>query len=300
MKLNKRIILITSLVVALVALTSLEAFALTTAEIQEQVNTQGKEAVTGSILVWFLCAVAFLKVSQKIDSFMSSLGIHVGSTGGSMVAELMIAARGFQTMSHGARRGGGFSSDSIDTGFLKYGLGGAIGRAFHRSAAQTASGTKSGGVGGAIYHSSVAKGGGFANRVIGNIAHGSISATGTISGKEASDALMSYMGYTALGPGAAGIPSFSDVEIGGGRILAKEISAGHPDGIAMGMYSADQYMTPSGDYTTVTAADGSSWYKQYAIDSVQRTPYLGADGTVAYNESIVKKLPNPPQRKERI
>lgn len=35
-----------------------------------------------------------LKVSQKIDSFMSSLGINVGHTGGSMLAEAMIAMRG--------------------------------------------------------------------------------------------------------------------------------------------------------------------------------------------------------------
>ncbi len=307
MKLIKRMILIASLVVALVAFTSMEAFALTTDEVQAQVNAQGKEAVTGNILVWFLCAVAFLKVSQKIDSFMSSLGIHVGNTGGSMLAEMMIAARGFQMMSHGGghRGGGGGSAGGSGSGsggsrFLQNGVGGAIGRSIQRGATKNANGTKSGGVGGAIYHSSVAKGGGFANRVIGNIAHGSIGSTGTISGSEASDALMSYMGYTALGPDAADVPSFSDVEIGGGRIMATETSSDHPDGIAMGMYSADQYMAPSGDYSTVTAADGSSWYKQYASDTVQRTPYLGADGSVAYNESIVKKLPNPPARKDRI
>ena len=41
-----------------------------------------------------LCAIAFLKVSQKVDSFMSGLGINVGHTGGNMIAELMVAARG--------------------------------------------------------------------------------------------------------------------------------------------------------------------------------------------------------------
>lgn len=38
-----------------------------------------------------------LKVSQKIDNFMSSLGINVGHTGGSMLAEAMIAMRGIGT-----------------------------------------------------------------------------------------------------------------------------------------------------------------------------------------------------------
>ena len=69
-------------------------FAMTESEIQDQVNAMGKEAASGNVLIWFLCAIAFLKVSQKIDSFMSSLGINVGHTGGSMLAEAMIAARG--------------------------------------------------------------------------------------------------------------------------------------------------------------------------------------------------------------
>ena len=49
------------------------------------VAASSKEAVTGNVLIWFLCAVAFLKVSQKIDSFMASLGINVGHTGGSLI-----------------------------------------------------------------------------------------------------------------------------------------------------------------------------------------------------------------------
>ena len=71
------------------------AFAVTEAEVQEQVEAVGKESVTSNVFIWFLCAIAFLKVSQKIDSFMSSLGINVGNTGGSMLTELMLAARSF-------------------------------------------------------------------------------------------------------------------------------------------------------------------------------------------------------------
>ena len=111
---------------------------------------------------------------------------------------------------------------------------------------------------------------------------------------------MSYLGYTALGEGAADVPSFSNVEIGGGRILATEISAEHPEGISIGMYHADQYMAPEGAYTTVTAADGTSWYKQYAVDTVEKTPYQSEDGSIDYNESIVKRLPRIPQRKDRV
>ena len=68
----------------------------------------------------------------------------------------------------------------------------------------------------------------------------------------------------------------------------------------MGMYHTDQYMAPEGAYNTVTAADGSTWYKQYAADTVQRTPYKAEDGSIAYEENIVQKLPKIPPRKDRI
>ena len=78
------------------------------------------------------------------------------------------------------------------------------------------------------------------------------------------------------------------------------MSAEHPEGIAIGMYNTDQYMAPEGDYTTVTAADGSTWYKQYATNAVERTPYEAEDGSIAYQESIVQKLPKIPPRKDRV
>lgn len=307
MKKRYRFLLSGLMVVALILCNTIEAFALTESEVQDQVNAVGKDAVTGNILVWFLCAIAFLKVSQKIDSFMSSLGINVGHTGGSMLGELMIAARGIATAQriagHGGANGGGSSGGSSgdnQTAFMQGGLAGVVSRGVERGAVQNANGTKEGGIGGMVYNSSVSKGGGFANRVIGNIATGRVSSTGMISVSNASEALMSYLGYTAMGEGAANVPSFSNVEIGGGHIFATEISEDHPDGITIGMYHADQYMAPEGEYTTVTAADGTSWYKQYATNTVERTPYQAEDGSVAYHESIVQKLPKVPQRKDRI
>ena len=75
------------------------AFALEESEVEAAVAASSKEAVTGNVLIWFLCAVAFLKVSQKIDSFMATLGVNVGRTGSSMLAEAMIAMRAV-TMVH--------------------------------------------------------------------------------------------------------------------------------------------------------------------------------------------------------
>lgn len=304
MKRKYKILILLTVVITMVSLTTVPAFALTESEVQDQVNAIGKEGVTGNIFVWFLCAIAFLKVSQKIDSFMSSLGINVGHTGGSMLAEAMIAMRGIGAAKSFAGRGGGGGGSSAGSSggntFMKGGLTGIVSRNVTNTAIKNANGSKSGGLGGVAFNSSLQKGGGFANSVIGKIATGSISSTGTISGANAADSLMSYMGYTALGDSASDVPSFSDVEIGGGHIFATETSEEHPQGIAMGMYHTDQYLAPDGDYTTVTAADGTTWYKQYAVDSVERKPYKAEDGSVAYHENIVKKLPKAPRRKDRV
>ena len=92
MKRNKLwIICILALVVVMLSTT---AFALDESEVENAVAASSRDEVAGNLFIWFLCAVSFLKISQKIDSFMSSLGVNVGRTGGSMLAELMIAGSG--------------------------------------------------------------------------------------------------------------------------------------------------------------------------------------------------------------
>lgn len=95
-------------------------------------------------------------------------------------------------------------------------------------------------------------------------------------------------------------PAFSNVEIGGGRITGTETTAENPGGVQFGMYHTDQYMAPEGDHSVVKTVDGEKWYKQYARDTVEKTPYMAPDGSIAYNESMVKKLPKMPQRKDRV
>ena len=304
MKRRNKIVFIIAVTLIMVFLCSVPAFAISESDVQAAVDEQGRDAVTGNIFVWFLCAIAFLKVSQKIDSFLAGLGINVGHTGGSMLAEALIATRGvfaakqFAGGSKGGSGGGGSSSGG--GGFMSGGLVGAVGRNFSNGGVKKATGQSGGGLGGKAYTSSVNKGGGFANSVIGRVATGNISSVGSISGEGSEAALMSYLGYTAMGSGATDVPKFSNVEIGGGRMMATETSAEHPGGIDVGMYHTDKYMKPSGDYITITAADGTSWYKQYAQDTVKRTPYTAPNGQVAYREEVVKELPNPPQRKDKV
>ena len=293
------------LVTCLVFFTAMPAFAadLTEAQVEEAVASQGKEAVTGNIFIWFLCAIAFLKVSQKIDSFMASLGINVGNTGGNMMAELLIAGRGLTGAFHGYRGGGGYrrasspGSAAVGGSFLSGGLAGAVGRQVQREAVNAATHYSEGAsVGNMLYQSSLKKGGDFANNVISNIAHGNYGQVGSIKGEDAAKAYTSYMGIDASAPDTA---TYSNMEIGGGRMTGVENSNGASREFAL--YSAEQYAAPThGSFETVQSVDGAAWYKQYAQDTVEKTPYDAGNGKVAYNESIVQKLPPAPQRKDRM
>ena len=58
----KKLLIITLTVLVICSLCSISILAVTEGEVQSQVASQGKEAVTGNILIWFLYAVAFLTV----------------------------------------------------------------------------------------------------------------------------------------------------------------------------------------------------------------------------------------------
>ena len=551
---RKRFFLNCLLILVLVAVMSTSAFAISESDVESAVSASGKEAISGNVLVWFLCAIAFLKVSQKIDSFLSSLGLNVGHTGGSMLSEAMIAMRAINTATsavgsalgsrsrHGSAPASGKSGSGSAgaAGFFSGGLVGMASRKIASDAVRTATTEKNivqpqqaeatvsrthassdthssshsaseqqrqntsqldqnqqtvssravnseqheksqqalhesqhsmdasqlhqdtqtaqeqqfhaalhtedqqashlafqseqgefvgtvvqsdefdasseearteqsqvmqsalqqeqigvtqreqaqhtqqetqsstfGQVesqsrqhtvqsdkqffsvrnglskttiaertvqaqerpgrflhsrtpsaapasapvseapaarpapipsaptqfrsfGGTLFAKSLYQGGAFANDVIGTVAKGDYRTIGPITGETATRSLMSYMGFTALGEHATNIPRYQDVEIGGGRITGREFTPEHPGGIDFCMYHADQYAQPKGDYSKVYSADDAAWYKQYAADTVERKPYQTEDGKIAYHEKIVQKLPNPPQRKDRM
>ena len=156
-KLKKFFILRPFTVAILSCLLCQPAFAaISESDVQAQVDAVGKEAVSGNVFIWFLCAIGFLKVGQKIDSFLSSLGVNVGHTGGSMLAEAMIAARGiggiknFSSHHFGGGRNssstnvnanGGKGSGGFGAGFASGGLAGVVSRKVTNSAIKTATTT---------------------------------------------------------------------------------------------------------------------------------------------------------------
>lgn len=156
------------------------------------------------------------------------------------------------------------------------------------------------GLGGALFAKSLSSGGSFANDVIGTVARGDIRSTGTITGDMAAQSIQSYLGYAGeSGEGKTPL-TFSNVEIGGGRITGMVANPDMPEPIAFGMYHTEQYAEPKGDFSRIRSEDGSVWYTQFAQNAVERKPYQASEDKVAYQESIVKRLPDPPKRKDRI
>lgn len=376
---NKKVKLVILIALFATIVFSVNCYAVTEAEVQAVVDSSSKESVSGNLFVWFLCAIAFMKVSQKIDSFMSSLGISVGRTGGAMMGEAMIVARtvgsAFKAGGKfaGFGKGGGSTSAGGSAPAGKTGFFGGIGRKMADGATGSVTGNANapGGmmasIGKKMYENSVGKGGAFATSVIGSVARGEINKMGTISGANGKAAMESYFGYNAnasvdkkegqsssmsidqggsttitsnsnvsgsVGFDASGqpigseaspiggdtstidigsdggasipsgggdtIPTFSDIEMGGGRITGMETSVDHPDGIQFAMYDAEKYAKPEGKFETVTAVDNSKWYKQYAAPAVEKTPYMDPKGKVQYHEKIVERIPKAPMRKDKM
>lgn len=328
---KKKYVKIVVLTLIFIIFAGITVFAVSESDVQNAVNSNGKESVSGNLFIWFLCAIAFLKISQKIDSFMSSLGISVGKTGGSMIGDLMVAAKGVKAAASLGGKFAGFGAKGSGAGnaAASGGFFGGIGRKVAGGAADAASG--SGGAGGIMsaigkkmYGSSLENGGKFATDVIGSIARGERSQMGSISGSNAKTAMESYFGYntnktstvrggtensnrtsfssdvSVSGRVDTPPPQFSDIEMGGGRITGTEMTSTHPDGIGFAMYDAEKYDKPDGKFEVATAVDGSKWYKQYAEPTVEKTPYMGTEGKIKYNEKIISKLPKAPVRKDKV
>ena len=62
----RKLVIVLPGMAAMAACWALPALAVSEADVESAVASQGKEAVSGNLFVWFLCAIAFLKVSTKI------------------------------------------------------------------------------------------------------------------------------------------------------------------------------------------------------------------------------------------
>lgn len=205
---KKRIWISTIASALLMIFLAVTAFAFDESEVESAIAATSKEEVAGNVFIWFLCAIGFLKISQKIDSFMASLGVNVGRTGGSMLGELLVAGRGIAAATgalggrifHRGAGGSGQASAPAGEAFSTAAIG-PIGRAAGNAAAASATGKSPRDIGdligGSMYRSSLRNHGTFANSVIGAVAKGNYNTVGSITGADAAAALSSYMGYSS-------------------------------------------------------------------------------------------------------
>ncbi|MCL2775627.1 MAG: hypothetical protein FWD71_20120 [Oscillospiraceae bacterium] len=129
----KTMFVLISVTIIVIALSQIKVYSLSESDVQNQVAASSKESVGGNVFIWFLCAIAFLKVSQKIESLLGSLGINVGHSGGSMLGEIMIAARGLSFLKNFGRGKSGATSSSgggntANPASASGGFAGAVGR----------------------------------------------------------------------------------------------------------------------------------------------------------------------------
>jgi len=341
MKFTKRkILILISFIIAviiIVILSPVKASALTEKEIKTQVAASSKEAVTGNILIWFLCAIAFMKISQKIETILNKIGINVVPPNNSMVGELMIALRGLSMVknfgkkgspSGGGGGGGGNNGQGSNSSFG--GFAGTVGRRnfgnpFNGSnqngslpvsqtqnqiTGDTGNSTlslptsqngnvNSSGIAGVL---TAGKSTGNNNAILAlpqGTAAGSNSETNSLSNYNADNisAAMCRLMGYTNGPDA---PTFSNIKLDEGMITGIETSSTFPSGALFRMCNAEQYMPPNTYYETVQASDNSTWYKQYADRNSEFTPYQNSDGGMDNRLTVSKELPEMPQRKDQV
>ena len=182
---------------------ALPALAVSEADVEAAVASQGKEVVSGNLFVWFLCAIAFLKVSTKLDSILQAMGLGVRRSPGSILAEAFMALRGMQAgkaILSGQMPGAGSRSAAAGAGATSAfsgGLAGMVSSKLETDTAASMSGSGGGvtsGLGTSLYKSTLGQDGGFASRVIGSVATG--QTPGAIHGATAEEAMQGYFAGT--------------------------------------------------------------------------------------------------------
>lgn len=219
----------------------------------------------GSIFLWLFCAIAFLKVAQRFDSYLATIGLNAAQTGTGFGMELLVAARALTGFGGGSFRsagsvfrgspvggggtGGGFFSglanrfrgnsyvrDSVIQGGTKMGMGGPFGF-----------------VGRAVGGLAARNGATLTGNSISSVASKMPNMSGKISGDIADRSLGNYFSNLSG-------KNLSGTEISGGRITTTMTTS---DGkqANLSYFNADQYDAPQGPHSVVNAADGSKWYQ---------------------------------------
>jgi hypothetical protein len=253
----------------------------------------------GNIFLWIFCALAFLKIAQKFDSILSSLGLNLAQTCGHMGMEMLMASRvltgfgGKASRTEGSMFGAGsnmmsgtaLTSDSISSVASRHpSVSGSIGgNIADRSLANYMphlSGTKVNGTaisGGQISTTATAPNGKEASVRMYNSSmydkpdtpHSVVKAADgstwyqTASGEGMSSFYSPAQNFTGDVSEAAQVKAaFPDVEDGTALRSVDDgvIEATNPDGSNSMWYNSGIYQEPEAPHETISSADGVSWY----------------------------------------
>jgi len=241
----------------------------------------------GDIFLWLFCALAYLRIAQKFDSYLAALGLNVAQTGSGMGMEMMMAARAVTGFGGGRgsgsiSRAGATASGAASTGGFMPGLAAMVKpNSFVRDAVVTG-GTKIG-TGGGI---------GFVGRTLGGMAARNGAA---LSGESVASVAARPPGVSGRIGGDIANRSVGNYlpHLAGRQLSGAEISGGHIRATATGeggaqanveLFSAAQFSTPSSPYAVATASDGSQWYQMAsgeAMGDFYHTPSLSGDAAEA-------------------
>ena len=220
-------------------------------------NSGALENGRGSVFLWLFCALAFLKVAQRFDTYLASVGLNVAQTGSNMGMELLMTARTIGSMGKGFRGGGGGRSSA--SGGFKPGFASRFrGNSYVRDSV-TQGGVRMGAGGGIgfvarMFGGMAAKNGAtLTGQSIASVANRTPDLSGKIGGEIADRSLGNYL------PHLKG-STLSGTEISGGMIRTNAVGSGGKTA-AVQLFNASQYEKPPGPHLSVTASDGSRWYQ---------------------------------------
>lgn len=219
----------------------------------------------GSIFLWLFCAIAFLKVAQRFDTYLATIGLNAAQTGAGIGMEMLVAARVLMgvgggglrsagSVFRGAPSGGSGGSGGFFSGFANKFKGNSYVRdSVVQGGNRVGLGGPMGFVGRAIGGLAARNGAQLTGNSISTVAARAPNASGKITDDIADRSLSNYL------PGLNG-KKLSGTEISGGRI-STTTTDGDGKSTGLNFYSADQYDAPNGPHSVVTASDGSKWYQ---------------------------------------
>ena len=268
--------------------------------------TQGSvvgRPAAGAILCIF-CLLAYLKIAQKFDAYLATLGLNTAQTGGNLGMEVLVMTRMIGGMiAHGGFHpggGNGAHAGNVTAGATgnaaPAGFGARIRAAFnpetYRANAVSAGPNQGfGGLNGwalnAIAARQIRQGHATDPTTVSRITNGTISPRGGAFAGIAAD--NSLPGFMPVFRGQA----LSGTSIENGHIKTTATSPTTGKKTEFEAFSAAAYDKPEGSFRTVTASDGSKWY--VAANGEGASEFFASpqfSGTAAENGNVAAMFPN--------